>query len=116
LFVSILYIFLSTLRIELSPIPMNEVKPLSRQAINKSKQDISSSLQDTIVCKLIEDTNQGISDAVIRNSGSYRVQVPAVVFGFPAFSVKEIAQRLKEAYEQSGFDVTVRDNVVAISW
>lgn len=90
--------------------------PLTREAVERSKQDVSSSVQDTLVKKLIEDTNQGISDAVIRNLSSYTIHVPVVVFGFPAFNPTDVAKKLGEVYTRSGFVVKCYGSVVDVSW
>jgi hypothetical protein len=90
--------------------------PISREAVQKSVQDISSSLQSSLVQKLIEDTNQGISDAVIRNMKSYSVQVPAVVFGLPAYNARDIASTIKDMYGKRGFQTSLKKNVVTLSW
>lgn len=95
----------------------NEVKPISREDVEKSKSDISNALQDALLRKLIEDTNQGINEAVLRNQTFYNVHVPSVVLGFPTYSTGEIAKRLQHAYTNSGFSTKlVNVNTVIISW
>lgn len=95
---------------------MNITQPLSREAIEKSKQDIDNSVQDTLLSKLISETNEQINAATIRNQSICCVHVPAVVFGYPAYSVQDVTKRLKLAYEQSGFKTSTKENTVYISW
>lgn len=94
-----------------------DVKPITREDVEKSKKDISSALQDTLLRKLVEDTNKGINEAVLRNQTFYNVQVPSVVLGFPTYSTCEIAKKLESIYASSGFDTQViKLNTVVISW
>lgn len=95
---------------------MNSAVPISREAVQKSVQDISSSIQENLVQRLIEDTNQGISEAILRNLNSYCIHVPIVVFGFPAYNANNVANELNRLYSSKGFDTYKKDNIVILSW
>ena len=94
----------------------NKTVPISRKEVNTRVHDISTSLQEVLTKRLIEDTNQGILEAVTRSTKSYTIFVPAVVFGMPIYDPNDIAEALSTLYTNSGFHVQQTKNRVVLSW
>jgi hypothetical protein len=95
------------------------MQPLTRDAVAKSKQDISTALQETLVHKLIEEVNIGIQSSLVQHRDYYRVTIPAVIFGYPVYSAREVATLLKDKYQSSGFTTLLEGrggNTLVIRW
>jgi hypothetical protein len=93
------------------------MQPLTRDAVARSKQDISTALQETLVHKLIEEVNDGIRSSVVQHRDYYRLTVPAVIFGYPTYSAREITFLLRDKYLSSGFTTAVEGGTtLVIRW
>lgn len=90
--------------------------PISCATIQKSVADVNSSLKETIVNQLIEDTNQNINTAVTRGLCQYTIKVPSIMFGYPAYNPLEIAKEIKKQYELAGFCAFSHNNQVTLTW
>lgn len=95
---------------------MNTSKPVTRDAVEKSKEDIGNSLQRNLLDKLILETNKEINDATVRNQTACEIIVPSVMFGYPAYSAQEIAKQLSNVYSCAGFATETHHNAVLIRW
>jgi len=95
------------------------MQPLTRDSVTRSKHDISTALQESLVQKLIEEVNDGITSSVVQHRDCYRVTIPAVIFGYPAYSAREIASLLQDKYRSNGFTTLlegVGGNTLVIRW
>lgn len=91
-------------------------EPVSCSAIKQTSSNIQTLHTKTIINRLIEDTNTNINECVLRGLSSYSLNVPSIIFGYPAFSASEVAQALKECYGASGFKTRLRNTTLDITW
>ena len=89
---------------------------LTIKEVHKRAHDHAYYVEDILIKHFLDSINAAVREQVNFGRSSYFCSIPPIVVGYPCYNEKYVANRVREAYMQSGFRVTGKELDIHLDW